>query len=124
MPGLKFSKPSHHGQNRLAFAGSTLAHNTQRLPSVQGKADAVDGIHNAIWRVELHAQFFNFYQRHDELPFLGVQCIAQTIADEVEAVQRDGQQRSGKQQNLRRLFHYFGSVLNENAPTGHRFLNA
>jgi hypothetical protein len=51
---------AHHGQHGLALARAAFAHDAQRLPAIQRKTDAVDGIHQAVLGLELHAEVFDF----------------------------------------------------------------
>jgi hypothetical protein len=85
------------GQHALALAGAALADDAEGLALVQREADAVDGGHLALghWKRTLEVVHFAAGSRGAGSAFLGVERVAQAVADEVEAVQRDRQQAAG-----------------------------
>ena len=80
----------HDRQRSLTLTGARFTHNAQGGTGIQLEAQAVDGIHHAVFRREPYTQVVD-RQKHG-LPILGVQGIAQPVPDEVEAEQRDGQE--------------------------------
>jgi hypothetical protein len=57
-------------------------------------------------------------------PILRVERVAQAVADEVEAEQRDREEDRGENQQPRRAFHLGGALGDEDAPAGERLLHA
>src|SRR5919106_1905089 len=57
-------------------------------------------------------------------PILRVEGVTQTVADEVEAEQRDREEGRGEDQQPRRAFHLGGALGDQDAPGRQRLLDA
>jgi hypothetical protein len=137
---------AHDRQARHALARPALAHDPQHLAPVHRERDAVDRLDGAFFAEEVRAEIFYLEDRHRQLiplpraspsvgaylglgarslasrppvsilPHLGVQRVAQTVAEEVEAKKRERQHEAGEEDHPWVEIEVLGAAGDELAP--------
>ena len=115
---------AHQGHHGHALSRARLANDAQHITRIQRQADALDGMQHAAARGELDGQVFDFEQGHGgasafESAFeFGVECVTQTVAEQVESQYGDQNRQTGEGDHPPGAHHEFAGVCQHGSPFG------